>query len=121
MVGHRIVAPLLNLVQKQDLSTAIKELTIRYDNLFSCSFPYSMGWHFAPFTRSPDGTLTNGDHWQLHAVFNPILSLSATLQKFMVGFEMFGESQRDFTPEYAAKCLRNLSTKHYVSQSYLSN
>jgi UDPglucose--hexose-1-phosphate uridylyltransferase len=97
----------LNTEQQADLATALKELTIRYDNLFECSFPYSMGWHGAPF----DGRVTDG--WQLHAHFYPPLLRSASVRKFMVGFEMLAESQRDLTPEQAAERLRMLSSVHY--------
>ena len=95
--------------QKDDLTIAIKKLTSRYDNLFECSFPYSMGWHYAPFFT--DGSDT--DHWQLHALFYPPLLRSATVRKFMVGYEMLAESQRDLTAEQAAERLRALSDVHY--------
>jgi UDPglucose--hexose-1-phosphate uridylyltransferase len=99
--------PALTADQRHDLATIIRALTTRYDNLFSCSFPYSMGWHGAPF----DGR----DHpeWQLHAHFYPPLLRSATVRKFMVGFEMLAEAQRDLTPEHAAEQLRGVSEKHY--------
>ena len=82
------------------LASITKELLTRYDNLFKTSFPYSMGWHGAPFLE--------GDyaHWQLHAHFYPPLLRSATVKKFMVGYEMLGEAQRDLTPEQAAARLR---------------
>ncbi len=87
---------------------ALKQLTSRYDNLFQCSFPYSMGWHGSPF---------NGEdnlHWQLHAHFYPPLLRSASVRKFMVGYEMLGEPQRDLTPEQAADRLRAVSPRHYL-------
>ena len=99
--------PELNATQKQDLALAIKKLTSKYDNLFQCSFPYSMGWHGAPFNGD------NPDHWQVHAHFYPPLLRSATVRKFMVGYEMLAESQRDLTPEQAAERLRALSDIHY--------
>lgn len=95
--------------QRDDLADALKRLTTRYDNLFECSFPYSMGWHFAPFL--PEGTDLR--HWQLHALFYPPLLRSATVRKFMVGYEMLAEPQRDLTPEQAADRLRVLSEQHY--------
>ena len=107
----------LDAVQKKDLACVLREVTIRYDNLFDCSFPYTMGWHFAPFRRRQDGKLMNDQYWQLHAVFYPPLLRSASSKKFMVGFEMLAENQRDFTPEYAAHCLRNVSSIHYLQQS----
>jgi UDPglucose--hexose-1-phosphate uridylyltransferase len=99
--------PQLNTEQRTDLADAIKRLTSRYDNLFRCSFPYSMGWHGAPF----DGRDTTP--WQLHAHFYPPLLRSATVRKFMVGFEMLAEAQRDLTPEQAAERLRAVGDHHY--------
>ncbi len=99
--------------QRQDLATALKRLTTRYDNLFECSFPYSMGWHFAPFFSAE----TDIRHWQLHALFYPPLLRSATVRKFMVGYEMLAEPQRDLTPEQAAERLRALSEHHYKQTS----
>lgn len=94
--------PQLTSAQRGDLAIALKQLTSRYDGLFGCSFPYSMGWHGAPFdTRDPTP-------WQLHAHFYPPLLRSATVRKFMVGFEMLAEAQRDLTPEQAAARLRAL-------------
>lgn len=97
----------LTLAQKADLAIALKKLTSRYDNLFQCSFPYSMGWHGAPF----DGE--DNAHWQLHAHFYPPLLRSATVRKFMVGYEMLAEAQRDLTAEQAAARLCALSDVHY--------
>ena len=98
---------------RDDLSLAIKKLTSRYDNLFKCSFPYSMGWHYAPFFKEED---TSIEHWQLHALFYPPLLRSANVRKFMVGYEMLAESQRDLTAEQAAEKLRALSDVHYKEQ-----
>ncbi|MFZ7274618.1 galactose-1-phosphate uridylyltransferase [Avibacterium avium] len=97
----------LNPEQQQDLALALKLLTTKYDNLFETSFPYSMGFHFAPFNGKEN------EHWQLHAHFYPPLLRSATVRKFMVGYEMLGESQRDLTAEQAAERLRALSDIHY--------
>ena len=82
------------------LASISKELLTRYDNLFNTSFPYSMGWHGAPFVKGDQA------HWQLHAHFYPPLLRSASIKKFMVGYEMLGEAQRDLTPEQAAARLR---------------
>lgn len=90
----------------RDLAIAMKRLTTLYDNLFVCSFPYSMGIHGAP-PGAPD------DHWRLHAHFYPPLLRSATIRKFMVGFELLAEAQRDLTPEAAAERLRSSPAKHY--------
>ncbi len=117
--------PQLEPEQRDDLSAALQELTIRYDNLFQCAFPYSMGWHGAPFvqhhTTSNDKQQSSGTscapYWQLHAHFYPPLLRSATVKKFMVGYEMLAEAQRDLTPEQAAVMLRATSKTHYkVSQ-----
>lgn len=98
---------LLNEDEKVSFATIIKELTIKYDNLFNTSFPYSAGIHQAP----TDGE----DHpeWHFHMSFYPPLLRSATVKKFMVGYEMFADPQRDITAEQAAKSLRELSTIHY--------
>ncbi len=94
--------------ERNDLASIMKRLLTRYDNLFETSFPYSMGWHGAPFVDS------DTSHWQLHAHFFPPLLRSATIKKFMVGYEMLGEPQRDLTPEQAAVRLRDLSDTHYL-------
>lgn len=99
--------PQLSDVQRADLADILKKLTSRYDNLFECSFPYSMGWHAAP----NDGQ--DSLHWQLHAHFYPPLLRSASVRKFMVGYEMMAEPQRDLTPEQAAQRLQALSDVHY--------
>lgn len=90
------------------LAEALSAITIRYDNLFQTSFPYSMGFHQKP--------LDGGDHpgWQMHAHFYPPLLRSATVKKFMVGFEMLGSPQRDITPEAAAERLRAVSSVHHL-------
>jgi UDPglucose--hexose-1-phosphate uridylyltransferase len=100
----------LNETQKASLADILQQITIKYDNLFNCSFPYSMGWHGAPF----DGE--EHTEWTLHASFFPPLLRSATVRKFMVGYEMMAETQRDLTAEQAAERLRNLSNVHYKEQ-----
>ncbi|CAI0703621.1 Galactose-1-phosphate uridylyltransferase [Serratia entomophila] len=97
----------LSAAQSGDLALALKQLTSRYDNLFQCSFPYSMGWHGAPFNGA------DNRHWQLHAHFYPPLLRSATVRKFMVGYELLAETQRDLTAEQAAERLRAVSDIHY--------
>lgn len=101
----------LNEQQKLSLADILQKITIIYDNLFHCSFPYSMGWHGAPF----DGEAH--DEWTLHASFFPPLLRSETVRKFMVGYEMMAEAQRDLTAEQAAERLRNLPSVHYKDQS----
>jgi UDPglucose--hexose-1-phosphate uridylyltransferase len=87
---------------RTDLALVLRELIARYDGLFKRPFPYSMGWHQAPFG---DGST---DHWQVHAHFYPPL-LRANVRKFMVGFELLAETQRDLTAEDAAGRLRAVS------------
>jgi UDPglucose--hexose-1-phosphate uridylyltransferase len=102
----------LTNTERDDLAIAVKRLTTRYDNLFECSFPYSMGWHGAPF-GSPAPSPLPAPHWQLHAHYYPPLLRSASVRKFMVGFELLAEAQRDLTPEQAAERLRAQSDLHY--------
>lgn len=100
--------------QRDALSEVLQKLLVRYDNLFQTSFPYSMGWHGAPYV---DGGVAGGlSHWQLHAHFYPPLLRSATVKKFMVGYEMLAEPQRDLTPEAAAARLRDLPDVHYLER-----
>ena len=93
--------------EKLDLAKTLKELTIRYDNIFKISFPYSAGMHQSPVNTE------NVEHWHWHMHFYPPLLRSATIKKFMVGYEMLANPQRDITPEYAAEVIRNQSTTHY--------
>ncbi|MBI2762769.1 MAG: UDP-glucose--hexose-1-phosphate uridylyltransferase [Chloroflexi bacterium] len=97
--------PELTGSQRESLAEILIRLLTRYDNLFGLSFPYSMGWHQAPF----GGVET--DHWQLHAHFLPPL-LRANVRKFMVGYELLAESQRDLTAEQTAGELRAASPTH---------
>ncbi len=92
--------------EKINLSSILKTLLVKYDNLFEISFPYSGGMHQQP--------VNDGDHneWHWHMHFYPPLLRSATVKKFMVGYEMLANPQRDITPE-AAATLRNLSDIHY--------
>jgi UDPglucose--hexose-1-phosphate uridylyltransferase len=94
--------------QKDDLASVLKRLTVRYDNLFQTDFPYSMGWHGAPCQQ------TNVDHWQVHAHFYPPLLRSATVRKYMVGYELLAEAQRDLSPEAAAETLRAQDDEHFL-------
>jgi UDPglucose--hexose-1-phosphate uridylyltransferase len=99
--------PELNESEKDGFADALKRLTTRYDNLFETEFPYTMGFH-----QSPTGSESHSE-WHFHAHFYPPLLRSATVRKFMVGFEMLGMPQRDITPESAAVRLRSLSEKHF--------
>jgi UDPglucose--hexose-1-phosphate uridylyltransferase len=99
------------------LADILRRVTTRYDNLFEVTFPYSMGFHQAPgqalaISRRTNSTTTHPE-WHLHMHFYPPLLRSATVRKFMVGFEMLGMPQRDITPETAAERLRGLSEVHY--------
>jgi UDPglucose--hexose-1-phosphate uridylyltransferase len=96
---------------KTTLAAIMKDITTRYDNLFQTSFPYSMGFHGAP--TGPESQGEDCNHWQFHAMYYPPLLRSATVKKFMVGYEMLANVQRDLTAEQAAEKLRNLSSQHY--------
>lgn len=99
--------PELETAERDALAEILRNVLTRYDNLFEVSFPYSMGWHGAP-TAPGDWS-----HWQLHAHFFPPLLRSATVKKFMVGYEMLAEAQRDLTAEQAAQRLRDVPAVHY--------
>ncbi|PIB36205.1 galactose-1-phosphate uridylyltransferase [Reichenbachiella sp. 5M10] len=93
--------------ERRAFAEAYQHLTIKYDNLFEMSFPYSAGIHQAPYD--------NREHpeWHWHMSFYPPLLRSATVKKFMVGYEMFANPQRDITAEFAAQRLRDLPAVHY--------
>jgi len=95
--------PEFSAVQRRALADILSQLTIRYDNLFETSFPYTMGFHQGP-----------GLEQHFHAHFYPPLLRSATVKKFMVGFEMLGMPQRDILPEDAAARLREVPATHYL-------
>jgi len=109
LIAHRPTEHLSDLTGDETLALAeaVKQITTRYDNLFEISFPYSMGLHQAPF----DGH--SHPEWTLHAHFYPPLLRSATVRKFMVGYEMLAMPQRDILPENAAERLRSVSSVHY--------
>ena len=89
----------------------LKRVTIRYDNLFESSFPYSMGLHQRPSGMGDCST------WHFHAHFLPPLLRSATVQKFMVGYELLATPQRDILPEQAAQRLAGTSETYYLDQN----
>jgi len=99
-----------NAEEVADYALILKQLTAKYDNLFETSFPYSSGIHQAP----TDGTAH--PEWLFHMHFYPPLLRSASVKKFMVGYEMMGESQRDITAEKSAQMLRDLSDVHYKTK-----
>jgi UDPglucose--hexose-1-phosphate uridylyltransferase len=111
LISRRQVPALdeLNDGERSALAEILREAMIRYDNLFRTSFPYTMGFH----QRPTDGA----DHpeFHLHAHFYPPLLRSATIKKFMVGYEMLAMPQRDITPEAAAECLRDAPVEHYLN------
>ncbi len=98
--------PDLDDIARDDLAALLDVLLVKYDNLFRHPFPYSMGWHGAPGS-------TAAEHWTLHAHLHPPMLRSATVRKYVVGYEMFAEVERDLTPEAAAGRLRELSDTHY--------
>lgn len=98
----------MNAHQQNNFARILKEMTVKYDNLFKTSFPYSAGIHQAPTNKE------NQDHWHWHMSFYPPLLRSADVKKFMVGYEMFANPQRDITAEQAAERLRKCSLVHYA-------
>ena len=110
IVPKRPLSCISQLSQQEvvDYANILKSLTIKYDNLFETSFPYSAGIHQAP-TNGKDNS-----HWHMHMSFYPPLLRSAEVKKFMVGYEMFANPQRDITSEQAAKRLRDCSLNHYL-------
>ena len=109
IIPKRHVTSVLELSQQEvsDYASLLKALITRYDNLFETSFPYSAGIHQAP----TDGK--DNSHWHMHMSFYPPLLRSAEVKKFMVGYEMFANPQRDITAEQAAQRLRECATTHY--------
>ena len=100
----------LDSARRRALAEILKRITTRYDNLFEISFPYSMGFHQAPTD------VQSHPEWHLHAHYYPPLLRSATVRKFMVGYEMLATPQRDITPEAAAERLRQVSERHYLDR-----
>jgi UDPglucose--hexose-1-phosphate uridylyltransferase len=106
VLPRRPVARLAELdeAERDELVAMMQTLVATYDRLFGVEFPYSMGWHQAPFGADPAASAG----WTLHAHYYPPLLRSATVRKFMVGYELLAEPQRDLTPEEAAERLRAL-------------
>jgi UDPglucose--hexose-1-phosphate uridylyltransferase len=98
----------LGAASRDSLARSLVELLVRYDNMFEVACPCSWGWHRAPFDDDVDAG------WQLHAHVYPPLLRSATVRKFMVGYELLAESQRDLTAEDAAAHLRGVSATHFA-------
>jgi UDPglucose--hexose-1-phosphate uridylyltransferase len=114
VIAHRPVKdlPSLSDAEVTSLSEIYRKVTIAFDNLFEVSFPYSMGFHQSP----NDGE--SHPEWVLHAHFYPPLLRSATVRKFMVGYELLSMPQRDITPETSAERLRALPDVHYKQKSH---
>jgi UDPglucose--hexose-1-phosphate uridylyltransferase len=112
LVSKRHFASMEELVsgERELLADILRRITIRYDNLFQTSFPYSMGFHQRPTDRE------DYPEWHFHAHYFPPLLRSATVQKFMVGYELLGNPQRDITTESAAQRLKGLPDVHYLDQ-----
>ena len=110
VVSRRSVSALdeLNDEERTALAEILRQATIRYDNLFRTSFPYTMGFHQRPTDGRPY------PEFHLHAHFYPPLLRSATIKKFMVGYEMLGMPQRDITAETAARRLRDAPARHFL-------
>lgn len=113
IVSKRHVQHIGQFTEEEKLAFAemLKALTTKYDNLFQTSFPYSAGMHQSPVNDGPHPEW----HWHMH--FYPPLLRSASVKKFMVGYEMLANPQRDITAEKAAAQLRELSTVHFLERS----
>lgn len=113
LISRRRVSCLTELREdeRKALAEILQQMTIRYDNLFKTSFPYTMGFHQLPPEQA------NASGFPLHAHFLPPLLRSATVKKFMVGFEMLAMPQRDITPETAAALLAQLPGIHYLDRA----
>jgi len=112
LISHRHIGSLTELTTQEVTSLAelMQQVTTRYDNLFEISFPYSMGFHQVPVESG------NYPGWHFHAHYYPPLLRSASVRKFMVGYEMLAMPQRDLTPETAAERLRSLENVHYKAR-----
>ena len=110
VIPKRRIPTILHLKpgERKDFAGALKTITVKYDNLFKISFPYSAGLHQAPTDGHPH------PEWHFHMHFYPPLLRSAQVKKFLVGYEMLAEPQRDITPEASATTLQNLSSVHYT-------
>uniref|UniRef100_A0A1I7ZK48 Galactose-1-phosphate uridylyltransferase n=1 Tax=Steinernema glaseri TaxID=37863 RepID=A0A1I7ZK48_9BILA len=115
LLPNRQILRLEDITEKERYSLAniMKLLLVKYDNLFECSFPYMFGWHGAPTGKYLQ---EDCNFWQLHGAYFPPLLRSATVKKFMAGFEMHAEGQRDFSPEKAAEQLRKQPNIHYLQK-----
>lgn len=110
IISKRPIDDILQLTEQEtaDFADIVKITTVKYDNIFEVSFPYSSGIHQAP----TDGL--EHKEWHLHMHFYPPLLRSSTIKKFMVGYEMLAEPQRDITPEHSAQILKQADAIHYL-------
>ncbi|HUL35629.1 MAG TPA: UDP-glucose--hexose-1-phosphate uridylyltransferase [Candidatus Eisenbacteria bacterium] len=110
VISRRRISCLMELqdAERMALADILRQITIRYDNLFKASFPYTMGFHQLAAAQE------SGKAFHFHAHFYPPLLRSATVKKFMVGYEMLAMPQRDITPEAAAGLLKQLPAVHYL-------
>jgi len=113
IISKRHFGNIIAMTNEETIAFAeiVKGITVKYDNLFETSFPYSSGIHQAPTDR------ISHPEWHFHMHFYPPLLRSATVKKFMVGYEMLGEAQRDISPEQSAKILRELPSIHYKTKN----
>jgi UDPglucose--hexose-1-phosphate uridylyltransferase len=113
VLSRRHVSSFVGLDEKErsNLADILRRLTIRYDNLFETAFPYSMGFHQEPADEKEH------PEWHFHAHYFPPLLRSATVQKFMVGYELLAGPQRDITAESAAARLRDAPEAHYLDRT----
>lgn len=107
---HFGALPDLSPAERDDLADILRRTGIRYDNLFQTSFPYSLGFHQRPLDGQAHA------EWHFHAHYLPPLLRSATIQKFMVGYELLAYPQRDITAERAAERLRDAGEAHYLDR-----
>lgn len=109
IISKRHFGNIIGMTRQETTAFAeiLKVVTVKYDNLFEISFPYSSGIHQAPTDK------VSHPEWHFHMHFYPPLLRSATVKKFMVGYEMMAEAQRDISPEKSADILRRLSDVHY--------
>ena len=103
----------LDKAQKETLAKALQVIVAKYDNVFKCNFPYSMGWHGAPTGNRVNESIP---YWTFHGHYYPPLLRSATVKKFMVGYEMLAQNQRDITPESAASVVRQQSDTRFSNE-----
>ncbi|GMR43432.1 hypothetical protein PMAYCL1PPCAC_13627, partial [Pristionchus mayeri] len=118
VIPRRPVKRLSQLTEDEQVSLAeiLRRLMTKYDNIFRCAFPFAMGWLGAPTGSELGEGKDDYSHWQLHLVVHPPLLRSSTVPKYMAGYEILAEPQRDITAEMAAKTIRDQSEVHYTKE-----